>query len=333
MKAYIKATGAFVPERIVSNEEISPVLGLTPERIYRSSGIRNRRWALAGTRTSSMAAKALSCAFASASLRPESVDFLLLGTMTPDRFIPGTAPAVQRELALEQIPCLDIHATCCNTLYGLQIARSMIMAGTAKKIALCFAEIQSAWLDLSPSAGTTSMLFGDGASALVVSGHESKGALEIVDLHLSTDGGYIDDLGVRCPGTEFGNASRGVWSIADYLPRMNGHKVLLRASRSMAAVCRVMLERHRLDAEKVAWIVPHQANLNVLKQLLRALGLSRNSDKLVSVIEEYGNTSSASMGIALDSLRRSGRMCHGDYVLMPAFGAGFTWGAALCRMV
>jgi 3-oxoacyl-[acyl-carrier-protein] synthase-3 len=209
----------------------------------------------------------------------------------------------------------------------------MIMAGTARKIAMCFAEIQSAWLDLSPAAGTTSMLFGDGASAIVMSGHESKGSLEVLDVLLRTDGSYIDELGVRSPGTEFGNVLNGVSCSADHLPRMNGRKVLLRASRNMAAACRALLERNDLSAEKMSWIVPHQANQNVLKQLLRALGFSRHSERLVSVIEECGNTSSASMGIALHSLRKSGRMTKGDYVLMPAFGAGFTWGAALCRAV
>lgn len=316
------------------NDEIAGRLGLTSDQIFKSSGIRRRRWVAPGTKTSTLASAALRCALANAALRPEDVDLLLLGTMTPDRFIPGSAPAVQKELGLPAIGCLDIHAACCNAVYGLQLARSMVMAGTAANVALCFAEVQSAWLDISGPAGTTSMLFGDGASAVVVSGRESRGALQVIDVLLRTDGSFVDDLGVRCPGTEFGNRLHGNWAPhADFLPRMNGQKVLMRASRSMATACRVLLQGHDLTPQEIAWVVPHQANLNVMRQLMRALGISRHPERLVSVIEDSGNTSSASMGIALDVLRRSGRIRRGDYVLMPAFGAGFTWGAALCRAV
>ncbi|HET8666390.1 MAG TPA: ketoacyl-ACP synthase III, partial [Terriglobales bacterium] len=259
----------------------------------------------------------------------------MLGTTTPDRFIPGTAPAVQKELGLPHIACLDIRASCCNMLYALQLARSMVAAGTANVVALCFAEIQSVWLDMSRRAGTTSMLFGDGASSLIVSAHEGKQhSLQVLDVLLRTDGTFVDDLGVRSPGTEFGNNLNDNWAkAADYVPRMNGQKVLMRASRNMAAACRALLERNNLAVHDVAWIVPHQANYNVMKQLVRALGLLRHLDRLVSVIEEYGNTSSASMGIALDALRKSDKIRRGDYILLPAFGAGFSWGAGLCRAV
>lgn len=334
MRAFITGSGAYLPERVVPNDEVAHRLGLTPAKIYDSSGIKRRRWVAPGTKTSTLASIALQCALANAGLQPDDVDFLLLGTTTPDRFIPGTAPAVQKEIGLTPIACLDIHAACCNAIYGLQLARSMVMAGTSGNVALCFAEIQSAWLDIAPAAGTTSMLFGDGASAFVVSGRESKGALQIIDVLLRTDGTFVDDLGVRCPGTEFGNRLNGNWAQhSDFLPRMNGQKVLLRASRSMAAACRVLLQRQELTAQEIAWVVPHQANLNVMRQLMRALGLTRHPERLISVIEESGNTSSASMGIALDVLRRSGRIRRGDYVLMPAFGAGFSWGAALCRAI
>lgn len=334
MRAFIIGSGAYLPERIVPNDEIAHRLGLTSAQIFESSGIKRRRWVAPGTKTSTLASTALRCALLNAVLKPEDVDFLLLGTMTPDRFVPGTAPAVQKEVGLPAIACLDIHATCCNAIYGLQLARSMVTAGTATNVALCFAEVQSSWLDISTAAGTTSMLFGDGASAFIVSGRESKGALQVIDVLVRTDGTFVDDLGVRCPGTEYGNrlgTNRALH--VDFLPRMNGQKVLMRASRNMAAACRTLLQRHELSAQDIAWVVPHQANINVMKQLMRALGLSRHSERLVSVIEDSGNTSSASMGIALDALRRSGRIRRGDYVLMPAFGAGFTWGAALCRAV
>ncbi|HEX8707665.1 MAG TPA: ketoacyl-ACP synthase III [Pyrinomonadaceae bacterium] len=333
MTAYITGSGAHVPEPVISNEELAGRLGLEPEQIFKSSGIRRRRWAEPGTTTSSLAAAALRHALEDAALAPADVDYLLFGTMTPDRFIPGSSPAVQKTLGLREIPCLDIRATCCNALYGLQVAKALISSGAARHVAICLAEIQSAYLDLSPASGTVSMLFGDGASALVVSGEKTAGALEILDIHLATDGTYIDDLGLRSPGTEFGTtrSHSPAEHAADYQARMVGQSVILQASRKIVAACREVLERNRLDAAAVRWMVPHQANANLLAQVARGLRFPTDTGGVVSVLEDYGNTSSASMGMALDALRRSARIQAEEYVLLPAFGAGFTWGAGLCR--
>lgn len=323
----------FVPEGSVSNEELAEKLGLEAEQIFKSSGIRRRRWAAAGTTTSSLGSAALKLALEDARLNAEDVDYLLFGTMTPDRFIPGSAPSVQKALGLREIPCLDIRAACCNALYALQLARALVASGTARHVAICLAEIQSAYLDISPASGTTSMLFGDGASALVVSGEGVEGALEIVDIHLATDGTYVDDLGLRSPGTEFGAAHTHdrADNAPDYFPRMVGQSVILQASRKIVAASQTVLQRNNLTASAVRWMVPHQANANLLAQVARGLKFLTDTGGVISVIEDFGNTSSASMGIALDSLRRSGRIQAGDYLLLPAFGAGFTWGAGLCR--
>lgn len=326
-EAFIIGSGMVVPDSIVSNEEIAGRLGLEPETIFKSSGIRNRRWAAPGVTTSSLAVVALEKALQDANLPSAELDYLIFGTMTPDRFIPGSAPAVQNSLGLGEIPCLDIRATCCNALYALQVARALILAGTAHNVAICLAEIQSRWLDLSPESGSISMLFGDGASALIVSGEGQEAALKIIDIHLATNGNYTDDLGVRCPGTEFGVS---IADSKDYVPRMVGQSVILQASRKIAAACRTVMERNDITIGDVEWIVPHQANANLLGQVARNLGFTRDGG-VVSTLEDFGNTSSASMGIALDVLRRSGRIKKDDYVLLPAFGAGFTWGAGLCR--
>src|SRR6266849_4344426 len=231
-RAYIIGSGAHLPARIVTNEELAAKLGLEPKRIFKSSGIRRRRWAGDGDSTSSIAALALEQALADAALRANEIDYLLFGTMTPDRFIPGTAPAVQKALGLREIPCLDLRAACCNALYALQLAGALIISGVARHIAICLAEIQSPFLDLSTDAAGLSMLFGDGASALIVSAEQRASALEILDIHLATDGNYVDDLGIRCPGTEFGTARthNACEHAADYKPRMNGQTVILQAS-------------------------------------------------------------------------------------------------------
>jgi 3-oxoacyl-[acyl-carrier-protein] synthase III len=185
------------------------------------------------------------------------------------------------------------------------------------------------------AAGTLSMLFGDGAAALIVSSEPRGGrALQIVDVLLATDGAYVDDLGIRSPGTEFGNARThdATKFAADYDARMNGQAVILQASRRMAAACQSLLQRNGLTVADVRWLVPHQANANLLAQVARSLRFpSERGGEVVNVLEDYGNTSSASMGIALDALCRTNRVAAGDHLLLPAFGAGFTWGAGLCR--
>jgi 3-oxoacyl-[acyl-carrier-protein] synthase-3 len=322
-----------VPEQIVTNEELAPRLGLTPEQIVKSSGIHRRRWVTPGTTTSSLAAVALKLALRDAALVHDEIDYLIFGTMTPDRFIPGSGPAVQKSLGLGEIPCLDIRNACCNALYGLQLARALVASGVARHVAICLAEIQSPYLDLSPAAGVLSMLFGDGAAALIVSAGPGDSALELVDVYLATDGTYIDDLGIRCPGTEFGSArgNNSNTQSGDAAPRMAGQSVILHASRKIVAACRTVLDRNRLQIADVRWMVPHQANANLLAQIARSLHFSTENDAVVSLLQDYGNTSSASMGMALDTLRRSGRIQAGDYLLLPAFGAGFNWGAGLCR--
>lgn len=334
MKAFVRGTGAFVPPRVVTNEEIGPDLGLTPEDIFKSSGIQRRRWAEPGTAVSSLAAEALRLALADAKTEPTEIDYLIFGTMTPDRFIPGTGPAVQQALGLPEIPCVDIRQACCNALYALQLARALVVSGAARRVAICLAEVQSAFLDLSPASGTLSMLFGDGASALIVGGEEenASGGYEIIDVFLSTNGTYVDDLGIRCPGTGVGTAQSHSPAefAADYSPRMNGQSVILQATRRIVAACKTVLERNQLAVADVGWIVPHQANTNLLQQVAKKLSFTAE-DRVINTLADYGNTSSASMGIALDTLHRTGSVEDGEFLLLPAFGAGFTWGAGLLR--
>lgn len=326
--AFISGSGSYLPGNVVANEYLAGRLTLEPERIFKSSGIRSRRWASVETSTSSLAIAALKQAIADAAITTPDIDYLLCGTMTPDRFVPGSAAAIQKGAGLAEIPCLDIRAACCNALYALQLATVLVTSGAARNVAICLAEIQSRYLDLTPESATISMLFGDGASAMIVSGEPRRGGLEVLDVLLATDGSYVDDLGVRCPGTAF-DSSKTDGAPADFFPRMNGQSVILQASRRMVAASRVVLERNEVSADEVRWVVPHQANANLLAQVAR--GLNVTNAEVVSVLEDTGNTSSASMGLALDSLRRSQRIESGDYLLLPAFAAGFTWGAALCR--
>ena len=268
-----------------------------------------------------------------AGLKAEDVDYLLFGTMTPDRFIPGSSPAVQKALGLREIPCLDIRATCCNALYALQVARALVTSGTARRVAICLAEIQSAFLDLSPAAGTTSMLFGDGASALIVSNEKTEGALEIMDIHLATDGTYIDDLGLRCPGTEFGTTrshdderARGRLcgadgrAICDFASLAQDRR---RVPDSLAAQ-QSSSDGRALDGsasgERESCWRRSRAVLS-FRQIRAALSLCW---KITATRLRPRWESRSTRCAVRDAFRRA------SVLLLPAFGAGFTWGAGLC---
>ena len=321
MPTYIRGSGAKLPERIIANEDIADKLGLKPEYIFSQSGIKRRRWVSEGEKTSSLATDALKLALENANLLPEDIDYLLLGTMTPDRFIPGSASAVQKAIGFREIPCLDIRAACCNALYGLQLASALVANKTAKNVAICLSEVQSPWLDLSIESGKISMLFGDGASALIISAEPMKLSIQILDILLATDGNYIDDLGVRCPGAEFGTNLPDQNDVIknDFLPSMNGKSVIMQASRKITAACEEILRRNNNKIENLIWMIPHQANANLLDLIKRNLKFSGKNQTVVSVIEEYGNTSSASMGIALDYLRQSNKIQTGEFILIRAF--------------
>lgn len=332
MPGYIVGTGAALPARIVPNAEIATLLGVTPEWIESNSGIRERRWATPEESTSTFAIAAVREALADAGAQADAIDYLIAGTLSPDYQVPGISPLVQRRLqGCRAIPALDVRAGCAAILYSLQIASSLIASGTASTVAAVGAEVQSKGLDLRPAAAELSMLFGDGAGALVVRREPRPGALEILDVLIETDGRFAEDLIVRAPGT----ANGSTWLDADHaaagLTRgaMNGRNVILHAVRKLEEATRCILERNGVPLECVSTVIPHQANANLLRALARKLALPE--DRIVLNVDRYGNTSGASAFLALSQARREGRIPPASYALIVAFGAGFTWGAALCR--
>ncbi len=327
MSCYITACGAALPARIVTNAELAPLLGVTPEWIATNSGIRERRWVEPNQSASDLAAAAVRDALRQADLKADAIDYLIGGTLSPDYQVPGIAPLVQRKLiGCRQIPALDVRVGCAALLYSLQIARGLLASNAARTVACFGAEAQSKGLELHPRAAELSMLFGDGAGAMVVSEQPTGGlALRVEDVLLATDGSFAEDLGVRAPGS--GNGARWMDEGQNelVLPRMNGRTVILHAVRKLTEVTREILDRNQLSLAQIDWIVPHQANLN----LLRALGkkLEIEQDSIIVNLDRYGNTSGASAYLALHDAQS--RLHPGVKVLLLAFGAGFTWGAAL----
>ena len=329
MPGFITGTGRCLPEREVTNVELEGVLGTEPEWILKNTGIRARRWVRGAEPTSELAAGAAKQAVERAGVPLDAIDYLIAGTMTPDHQVPGIGPLIMARLGLKHIPALDIRTACCNPLYALDIGSALLHAGRAEHVLIVGAEVQSKGLKLAPPAKEISALFGDGAGACVLSRSARPGSVELLDVALFTDGAFAKDLAVLAPGT--GNGDR--WQAGDAVlrdleyPVMNGRTVILHAARKLGEAAHAVLARRGWSAQDVDLVIPHQANGNLLGALARQLGLQ--PEKVVSVVEWSGNTSSASMLIALDWAYEQGLLQPGTRLLFAAFGAGFAWGAAL----
>jgi 3-oxoacyl-[acyl-carrier-protein] synthase-3 len=342
MSCYIIGYGAALPARVVTNAGLAPALGVAPEWIAANSGIRERRWVSADQSASDLAAAAAREALDDAGLSAAQLDYLIGGTLSPDYQVPGIAPLAQRKLdGCRQIPAVDLRVGCAAILYSLQLARGLIASSAAETV-LCFgAEAQSKGLDISRRSAEISMLFGDGAGAVVVSREPRRDvaalrsdavALKVDDVRLATDGNFAEDLIVRAPGTA--NGAR--WLDAEqraqqwHYAEMNGRGVILQVVRKLGDAALEITARNGIRLAQIDVLVPHQANAN----LLRALGkrLEIPEERVVMNLDRYGNTSGASAFLALHQARREGRLSPGARVLILAFAAGFTWGAALCQV-
>lgn len=331
MTCYLTGFGAALPEREVTNAELAPQLGVTPEWIEANSGIRARRWVNANQSTSELAADAVQAALHDAGLGADQLDYLIGGTLSPDYQVPGVAPLVQRRLVgCRMIPALDVRAGCAAILYSLQVANGLLAAGAAQHVACFGAEAQSKGLDIQPRAAELSMLFGDGAGAVIVSRAPKPDglSLRLVDVLIATDGSFAEDLCVRAPGTA--NGARWFDETQALFGTMNGRTVILQAVRKLSDVAQAITARNGLTLEQIDVVVPHQANLNLLHALGKRLAIS--TERIVVNVDRYGNTSGASAFLALQQAQAEKRFRAGAYVLVLAFGAGFTWGAALCQV-
>lgn len=331
MTCYLTGFGAALPEREVTNAELAPQLGVTPEWIEANSGIRARRWVNANQSTSELATDAVQAALHDSGLEAAQLDYLIGGTLSPDYQVPGIAPLVQRRLAgCRPVPALDVRTGCAAILYSLQVAQGLLAAGSAQHVACFGAEAQSKGLDIHPRAAELSMLFGDGAGAVIVSRAPKPEGLSVrlLDVLIATDGSFAEDLCVRAPGTAHGPS----WQADDpalHHGAMNGRTVILQAVRKLSDAALTITARHGLTPAQIDVVVPHQANLNLLQALGKRLNLP--AERLVVNLDRYGNTSGASAFLALHQAHCEKRFRAGAYVLLLAFGAGFTWGAALCQ--
>ena len=323
-RAGILGTGHSYPEGILTNADLAKLVETSDDWITSRTGIKQRRKAAPGEYTSLFAVRAARQAIERARLDPADIDLLLCATVTPDQILPSTGCIIQAELGANNAAAMDIVAACSGFLYGLSLADSMIRTGQSRYALVIGAEILTQYVDYTDRQ--TCVLFGDGAGAAVLGPvDQSRG---ILATKIKSDGRYEEQLYSPGGGTRR-RPSAATLAAGDHFFKMKGNELFKVAVRSMAEISREVLETSGLSAEDVDLFIPHQANQRITEAVANKLDV--NIDKVYSNIAVHGNTSSASIPIALDECVEAGRVKEGDLVLMSSFGGGVTWGSVLMR--
>ena len=320
-RSIMRAVGAYLPERVVTNDELAATLNTSDDWIRERTGIRQRHLAAPGELTSDLATTAAARALDRAGIAPEAVDLIIVATSTPDHTFPATATAVQRKLAVGQSIAFDLQAVCAGFAYALATADNFIKVGQAETALVIGAETFSRILDWTDRS--TCVLFGDGAGAVVLTGAEATGAAReqgILATALAADGRHYAHLQV--------DGGPSATQTVGHL-RMNGREVFRHAVGELSSAAELVLRQAGLGIADVDWLIPHQANKRIIDAVGKRLAIP--SAKVVVTVAEHANTSAASIPLALDHLYASGRLERGDLLLMNAMGGGFAWGAALAR--
>lgn len=322
-------TGFYVPDRVVTNEDLTRLMDTSDAWIVERTGIRERRWVPQGMSGAEMARRASEMALEAAGMEASDLDAIILGTVSPDHFFPGTGVFLQREMGLEGIPAIDIRAQCSAFVYGLSIADAFIRSGQYRNILLVGVEIQSTGIDVSTRGRDMAVLFGDGAGAAVLTATEEEGR-GVLSSHLHADGRYAEMLWAEFESSKHHpRITEEMIREARHYPSMDGKEVFKHAVSRMPEAVEEALAANGLSAADLKLVIPHQANLRITQMVQRRLGLS--DEQLVSNIHRYGNTTAATIPIALAEAVREGRLARGDLLCLVAFGSGFTWGSALVR--
>lgn len=326
----IVGLGHYVPEKVITNEYLSTVMETNNEWIIERTGIEQRRWIDPAKDTvANMAAKATHMALDRAKLSPKDIDFIVFATITPDYFFPGSGVLLGRELGLDGIPALDIRNACSGFIYALSIADQFIKTGMYRTVLVIGAEIQSTALDISTRGRNTAVIFGDGAGAAILRPSEKPGVLST---HLHSDGRYAEELYIKDPGSSRPNEERQPDQITDtstYKVVMNGNQVFKHAVVRFMEVIGEALAANNLKKDDIDLLVPHQANLRISQYIQEKLALK--NEQVYNNIMRYGNTTAASIPIAMSEAWAEGRIRENDLICLAAFGSGFTWASALIR--
>jgi 3-oxoacyl-[acyl-carrier-protein] synthase-3 len=329
----ISGLGYYLPDNVVTNEDLSKMMDTSDEWIRERTGIEERRWIVKGSEDTSavMGAKAARIAIERAGITKDEVDFLIFATLSPDYYFPGCGVQVQDMLGLRTIGALDVRNQCSGFVYALSVADQYIKTGTYKNILVIGSEYHSGGLDVTTRGRGVSVIFGDGAGAAIVTRTEEEGR-GILSSHLHSEGKYAEELTVLAPSIR-----RWVPEIMEednpddssYFPYMNGTFVFKHAVVRFSEAIMEGLQQNKLEVGDIDLLIPHQANLRISQFIQKKLRLS--DDQVVNNIMKYGNTTAASVAIALTEAWEQGRVKEKDLVVLAVFGSGFTWGSVIMR--
>mgnify|MGYP000959515280 FL=1 len=332
-RSRIKGLGFYVPENVVTNDDLSKLMDTSDEWIQERTGIQQRRHALRGSdTTTSMGVKASLKAIEAAKINKEEIDFIVFATLSPDFYFPGCGVLVQKELGLPNVGALDIRNQCSGFIYALSVADQYIKTGMYKNILVIGAETQSPALDMTTRGRNMAVLFGDGAGAAIVSRSDDP-KRGILSTHLHSQGEHAEQLAMIAPGV----GTKWVPQIlaendpddVSYYPNMNGQFVFKNAVVRFAEVIEEGLKTNGLSREDINMLIPHQANLRISQFVQHQFKLT--DEQVFNNIMKYGNTTAASVPIALTEAVQQGKIKDGDLVVLAAFGSGFTWASAIIR--
>ena len=311
-----KSIGAYVPQKILSNTDLEKIVDTSDEWIMKRTGIKTRHIAADNEVTSDLALKASLSAIERAKIDKNDIDLIVFATITPDFFcMPSTACILAEKLGVKNVAAFDISAACSGFIYALSIAKAYIESGMKKTVLVVGAETLSKIVDYTDRA--TCVLFGDGAGAAIVTASDSK-ENAILDIHTSADGGYWDFLVTPNAANNGGCAS---------FIQMKGNETFKLAVKTLSSDCINILKNNNLDSSKIDFFIPHQANYRIIKAVGESVGLP--DEKVVLTVEKYGNTSAASIPMAINELYENGQLKKGALMLLDAFGGGLTWGSCL----
>jgi 3-oxoacyl-[acyl-carrier-protein] synthase-3 len=326
----IAGMGHYLPPRVVTNEELSPLLDISDEDIDKMTGVRARRYVEPGEMScSDLAYESSVQALENAGMKKSELDCIIFATLSPDHFFPGSGVLLQKRLDVPGIPAIDIRNQCSGFIYGLAIADQFIKTGYFKKILLVGSEVHSTGLEFKPESKDVTIIFGDGSgSAVLVASDEGPG---VISTSLHADGKFADELWVQAPGTRYHvEIDEEMCRKGMHYPKMNGFVVFRHGISKMSKVLLEVLAKGGKSLDEIALFIFHQANLRMIERTARKLKLS--PDKVFNNIQKFGNTTAGSIPIALSEAMATKVVGAGDLVMLTAFGAGFTWGSALVRL-
>ena len=329
-KSKIKGVGFYVPDNVIKNSDLEEIMDTSDEWIQERTGIKERRWIEGDLTTSLMGTYASKIAIKNAKISKNDIDFIIFATLSPDYFFPGSGVLLQKNLQIKEVGALDIRNQCSGFIYGLSVADQYIKSGMYENILVVGSEIHSGGLDKSSRGRSVSVIFGDGAGAAIVS--KSNDESEILSTHLHSEGKFAEELAVIKPATTF-----WIDKIIDdddedgkgFFPKMNGNFVFKNAIKRFEEVIFESLNYNNYTSKDIDMLITHQANLRITQYIQKKLNIDENN--IFNNIMSYGNTTSASIPIALYEALEKNKIKRGDLVCLAAFGSGFTWASALIR--